>query len=108
MTRAGPAKRRPARGAPRPRGGRAATSRTMRECREVVDLLTEYLEGGLSPGEMRRLEAHLEGCDACSELLRSLRTVRAAARTPAADAVPDECRRALRAFLKAGLEKKPR
>jgi anti-sigma factor RsiW len=95
MPRASPSKR-----ARRP-------SRTMRECREVVELLTEFLEGGLTPEESRRLEAHLSSCDACSELLKSLRTVRAAARTPAADAVPDDCRRALRSFLKAGLQRRP-
>jgi anti-sigma factor (TIGR02949 family) len=85
----------------------ARKSRTMRQCREVVDLLTEYLEGGLSPGEVRRLEAHLASCDACTEFLKSLRAVRAAARTPAADAVPEDCRRALRSFLMAGLRKRP-
>lgn len=84
---------------------RTSTGRTMRECREVIDLLTEYLEGDLAPEESRRLAAHLAGCDACSEFLKSLRTVRAAARTPAAETVPDDCRRALRSFLDAKLRR---
>ncbi|HYV17996.1 MAG TPA: anti-sigma factor [Verrucomicrobiae bacterium] len=79
----------------------------MQECREVIDLLTEYLEGGLAPDESRRLEAHLAGCDGCSDYLKSLRTVRSAAKTPAADAVPEDCRRALRTFLRSRV-KRPR
>jgi|KBSSwiStaDraftv2_1062776.scaffolds.fasta_scaffold3793067_1 anti-sigma factor RsiW len=71
----------------------------MQECREVVDLLTEYLEGGLTPEEARRLEGHLANCDACTGFLDSLRTVRAGAGALRADAVPEDCRRALHAFL---------
>lgn len=77
-----------------------AAARTMKECREVIDLLTEYLEGGLSPDEAARLEAHLQGCDGCAGFLESLKSVRAAAGTPKADAIPEDCRRALRSFLK--------
>jgi putative zinc finger protein len=90
-----------------PRAGVSISARSMQECREVVALLTEYLEGGLSPEESRGLEAHLAGCDACSEFLKSLRTVRAAAKTPAAGTVPEDCRRALRAFLRSQV-KRPR
>ena len=32
-------------------------------CREVLDLLTEYLEGALAPVEHARVAAHLEECD---------------------------------------------
>jgi anti-sigma factor RsiW len=73
--------------------------RSMQECREVVDLLREYLEGGLTAEEARRLEGHLANCDACAGFLQSLRTVRAGAGALRADAVPEECRRALRDFL---------
>lgn len=90
MPRASPPKRR----APTRR-----PARTMQECREVVDLLTEYLEGGLTVDEARRLEGHLANCDACTGFLESLRTVRASAGALRADAVPDDCRRALRSFL---------
>ena len=88
----------------RDRAGRTLRSgvavRTMKECREVIDLLTEYLEGGLSPIEATRLETHLAGCDGCSGFLESLKSVRAAAGTPKAETVPEDCRRALRSFLK--------
>ena len=32
-------------------------------CRELVRLITDYLEGGLSRGDRRRFERHLRGCD---------------------------------------------
>ena len=111
MPRASPPKRRSAarnvRTTPRrPRrvGGIARAGRTMKECREVIDLLTEYLEGGLTPEEARRLEGHLANCDGCAGFLASLRTVRAAAGTAKADSIPEDCRRALRSFLETRLK----
>ena len=44
-------------------------------CQEVVELVTEYLEGALSHADRRRFEAHLAGCPHCSEYLRQMRTV---------------------------------
>ena len=110
MPRASPPKRRAAARQARttrrpPRVGLIARAgRTMRECREVIDLLTEYLEGGLTQEEARRLEGHLANCDGCSGFLASLRTVRAAAGTAKADSVPEDCRRALRSFLETRLK----
>ena len=42
-------------------------------CQEMVELVTEYLEGGLSRSQHRRFEAHLEGCENCTEYLRQMR-----------------------------------
>jgi anti-sigma factor RsiW len=42
-------------------------------CQELVELVTDYLEGALSPGDLRRFEAHISGCDACTEYLQQLR-----------------------------------
>ena len=44
-------------------------------CQEVVELVTDYLEGALSHADRRRFEAHLAGCPHCSEYLRQMRTV---------------------------------
>ena len=41
-------------------------------CRELVELVTEYLEGALSPGEVARFEEHLAGCSRCAEYLAQI------------------------------------
>jgi anti-sigma factor RsiW len=42
-------------------------------CREVVELVTGYLEGPLSRRERRRFEAHLADCPHCTEYLAQMR-----------------------------------
>jgi hypothetical protein len=42
-------------------------------CKEVVELVTEYLEGGLSTGERDRFEEHLGFCDWCVRYLDQIR-----------------------------------
>ena len=39
-------------------------------CRDAVALMTDYLEGALSPRQLARLQRHLAGCDGCDEYLR--------------------------------------
>jgi anti-sigma factor RsiW len=43
-------------------------------CKQVVELMTAYLEGALSESERRNFELHIAGCDGCTEYLRQLRT----------------------------------
>jgi anti-sigma factor RsiW len=38
-------------------------------CKEMVELVTEYLEGTLSRSDRRRFERHIVGCDGCSAYL---------------------------------------
>ena len=55
-------------------------------CQEVVELVSDYLEGALPRGERRRLERHLAGCPHCSEYLAQMReTIRLTGRL-----VPDD------------------
>ena len=42
-------------------------------CQEVVELVTDYLEGALSPADHRRFETHLAGCPHCTEYLAQIR-----------------------------------
>jgi anti-sigma factor RsiW len=42
-------------------------------CREFVELVTDYLEGALSPDEQGRFEAHLADCDGCAGYLEDMR-----------------------------------
>jgi anti-sigma factor RsiW len=42
-------------------------------CQEMVELITDYLEGALSRSQRRRFERHLAGCEHCSEYLAQMR-----------------------------------
>jgi anti-sigma factor RsiW len=57
-------------------------------CQELVELVTDYLEGVLPPADRSRFEAHLAGCRGCRAYLRQVRqTIRLAGRLTD-DAVP--------------------
>ncbi len=43
-------------------------------CQELVELVTDYLEGALPPAERERFEAHLEACEGCRLHLEQMRT----------------------------------
>jgi anti-sigma factor RsiW len=43
-------------------------------CRELVELVTAYLDGALTPEETARMEAHLELCGPCDAYVEQLRT----------------------------------
>ena len=43
-------------------------------CQELVELITEYLEGVLADAERERFEAHLEICAGCRRYLDQMRT----------------------------------
>ena len=43
-------------------------------CRELVELVSDYLEGALDAGTRVRLEAHLAECGHCEAYLAQLRT----------------------------------
>jgi anti-sigma factor RsiW len=46
-------------------------------CAELVELVTDYLEGALPPAERERFEQHLEACPGCIAYVEQLReTVR--------------------------------
>jgi anti-sigma factor RsiW len=43
------------------------------ECRQAVELVSDYLDGALSRRQRRRLEHHLAKCDGCSAYLEQVR-----------------------------------
>ena len=64
-------------------------------CRELVELVTDYLEGALSPEEHERFEEHIAGCGGCKVYLEQIRqTIRALGHLPG-DALTPEAERAL-------------
>jgi anti-sigma factor RsiW len=69
------------------------------ECRELVELVTEYLEGALTPEERTRFELHLAICPGCAAYVRQLRATLGASRRLSEGSLPDETRaRLLTAF----------
>ena len=58
-------------------------------CQQVVELVTDYLEGGLRGSSRRRFEKHLAGCPHCTEYLAQIReTIRVAGRVTPEDLTP--------------------
>jgi anti-sigma factor RsiW len=43
-------------------------------CQELVELVTDYLEGRLSWSDRQRVETHLAACDGCGAYLDQMRT----------------------------------
>ena len=61
-------------------------------CIAVVELVTDYLDGALSPPDVQRLEQHLQVCHACTEYVQQVRTttrIAAAAAAVELDQRPD-------------------
>jgi anti-sigma factor RsiW len=42
-------------------------------CQEMVELITDYLEGALPRSQRRRFEAHIADCPNCTEYLEQMR-----------------------------------
>ena len=52
-------------------------------CRDLVELVTDYLEDRLSPVDRARFDAHLADCDACRAFLDQFRqTIKVLGRLP--------------------------
>ena len=45
-------------------------------CRQVVELMTDYIEGTLSAADRVRFEEHIAGCDGCRAYLAQMRMTR--------------------------------
>lgn len=68
-------------------------------CRELVELVTDYLEDALPPSERRRFDEHLEVCEGCVAYLEQMRTTIHLTGRLAEDSIPEAARDALlRAF----------
>lgn len=64
-------------------------------CRELVELVTDYLEERLASAERARFELHLACCDPCRTYLAQMREVLAAAGALDEEALEPEARDAL-------------
>ena len=68
-------------------------------CKEVVELVTEYLEGALPAAQRRRFEEHLAACPGCTIYLQQMRqTVRTLGRLREESLSPEARQQLLRVF----------
>jgi anti-sigma factor RsiW len=68
-------------------------------CQELVELVTDYLEGALDDRDVRAFEGHLAGCDGCTEYVEQLRaTIRVTGTLTLADLSADAEATLLQAF----------
>jgi len=69
-------------------------------CQELVEVITDYVEGLMSSVDRTRFEAHLEECPPCRDYLEQYRAVIAAAGREPIDELPEPEREHLRAAFR--------
>ena len=69
-------------------------------CRELVQLITDYFEGGLSRRDRRRFERHLLRCDGCPTYVEQMRETVRVTGTLEEDALSEEASRDLLAVFR--------
>jgi anti-sigma factor RsiW len=69
-------------------------------CKEVVELINDWLEGRLPLAERTDFELHLAFCEGCAEYLRQLRQTKKAAERLGEEELPDQTRDALLAAFR--------
>jgi anti-sigma factor RsiW len=68
-------------------------------CKELVELVTDYLERRLSSNDLRRFEAHLASCEGCTAYVAQMRrTIELVGSVTEADIAPAALDELLRAF----------
>jgi anti-sigma factor RsiW len=77
----------------------------MTTCRETIDLLLEYLDGGLGADVRSKLEAHLGGCTPCEEFLATYKETPALCKRALVTRMPAEFAGKLTDFLRREIKK---
>ena len=68
-------------------------------CQELVELVSDYLEGALLASDRGRLEKHIAGCDGCRDYIEQMRaTVRLTGKARPAGLTPEAEKALLAAF----------
>ncbi len=61
-------------------------------CQELVELVTEYFEGTLSPLDVKRFEDHLRTCDGCQIYLEQMRQLIGALGGLSEETIPEKAK----------------
>jgi predicted anti-sigma-YlaC factor YlaD len=64
-------------------------------CKEMVELMNDYLEGAMRPEDQADFERHLVFCDGCAEYLHQLRQLGTAAARVREEDLPERTKDAL-------------
>lgn len=64
-------------------------------CRTLVELVTDYLEGALPDDEVAAIDEHLAGCEDCRTFLEQMRTTIRVTGSLPEPRIPAEVRRPL-------------
>jgi anti-sigma factor RsiW len=75
-------------------------------CRDVIDLLAEYLEESLTPEVLEDFERHLDRCPACVAYLNTYKKTRELTGEVTRVPMPDDMKVRLREFLLEQLRRK--
>ena len=68
-------------------------------CRELIEIIDDYLDGTLAPDVVRELERHLGECEPCRAYIATYRKTRRVGAAAARVEMPDEMKARLRRFL---------
>ena len=77
----------------------------MYNCKDSISLLQDYLDGELSPEDMRHLKEHFAGCAPCVDFLRTYRATPGLCRRALAQRMPQEVAQKLTDFLRSKIKK---
>ena len=62
---------------------------------DVLEQLSDYLDGGLSTPDAERVRQHLDGCERCQAFWRTLRKVVTTTRQLSTEELPEDVKRRL-------------
>ena len=66
------------------------TATNVLDCREIVELVTEYLEGDLDANTATAVEEHLDLCPGCARYIEQIRETISTLGQVSSDNLPDE------------------
>ena len=75
----------------------------MFRCRDVGQLLYEYVEQRLEPPVSQQLEQHLADCPGCPAFINTYKQTIHLSRNLRCEDIPPECQQKLRSFIKTKL-----
>lgn len=78
-----------------------------KNCREVVDLIMDYVDDALAKGERKAVEDHLSICPPCVAMIRSYKEVPRIVRQATGVQMPAESALRLKKFMKGRIEEGP-